>query len=766
MSEPLLAMDGVVAGYGGGDVLRGVTFGVQEGEITCVVGPNGAGKSTVMRVISGLLKPRLGTVTLRGEKLNGKSPRQILNLGVVQVPQNHSLFKDMTVHENIDLGGYTLRNRSLVAKRIDAVYDLFPQVRDWAGLKAGGLSGGQQRLVEFARALIPDPSIILLDEPSMGLSPLVRGAVFNAIRQMNAGGATVLLVEQNVRAGLKLSHHGVVMENGTVRLEGSGREVLEHPEIGELYLGGAVKVPVRPSADTASSTDRQAVLATVGPQPGSGGSYQPPHPPSRGGDSASDEAESDPCRYLKGQCPESVRAGEPFSVLVSVVRDGGGNAPLKGFSAGPGGRDILLVLHAPGLHVLTGQRRSIHVPPDGDSEPVMFEVRADAPGPCGMSVTAWLNGTYLGELAVETTSYRDHIPGSSHRDFHASVDTTASDGAVSLVVRYDPVQNMYRFEFRDEDNPDEVPSNLAYEPGPRVERLVGELDQLARGRAGFSAAETRDYLREAGAGLWRDLIPEQLRQQFWERQSRISQLTILTDKDTVPWELLYPLDPGHDAGFLVEQFPVTRMVFRRRPARLLSLSPVWFVLPDGSPTLARDEVSELLRLFDDGDRLGPDPVIAGLTPLLELIRSGNFGLLHFACHNAFDPTGGSAISLDRRQFTPTHMNSAAIGQVLAGTSPTVFINACRSAGGTPAYHQLDGWAGKFLDAGAGAFIGTLWAVRDSTARDFAHEMYSALQAGQPLGKAAMQARLAASGQPGDPTWLAYAVYGDPRATLR
>jgi ABC-type branched-subunit amino acid transport system ATPase component len=240
-SEPALVMDGVVAGYGGGDVLRGVSFEVPEGSITCVVGPNGAGKSTVMRVISGLLKPRLGTVTLRGEKLNGKSPRQILKMGVVQVPQNHSLFKDMTVKENIDLGGYMLSDRALLAKRMDAVFDMFPQVKGWAEMKAGALSGGQQRLVEFARALMLDPVLILLDEPSMGLSPMVLKSVFDAARQMNANGATVLLVEQNARAGLKLSHHGVVMENGTVRLTGTGREVLEHPEIGELYLGGAVK---------------------------------------------------------------------------------------------------------------------------------------------------------------------------------------------------------------------------------------------------------------------------------------------------------------------------------------------------------------------------------------------------------------------------------------------------------------------------------------------------------------------------------------------
>jgi branched-chain amino acid transport system ATP-binding protein len=238
-SEPALVLDGIVAGYGGGDVLRGVSFEVPKGAITCVVGPNGAGKSTLMRVISGLLKPRQGTVTLNGEKLTGKSPKQILGRGVVQVPQNHSLFKDMTVAENIDLGGYILSDRAVIRQRMDHIFEAFPQVKQWAELKAGSLSGGQQRLVEFARALMLDPVLILLDEPSMGLSPLVLKSVFQAARQMNEGGATILLVEQNARAGLKMSHHGVVMENGTVRLAGTGREVLEHPEIGELYLGGA-----------------------------------------------------------------------------------------------------------------------------------------------------------------------------------------------------------------------------------------------------------------------------------------------------------------------------------------------------------------------------------------------------------------------------------------------------------------------------------------------------------------------------------------------
>src|SRR5215471_13014972 len=235
-----LEVAGVVAGYGGGDVLRGVSIKVMQGGITCVVGPNGAGKSTLLNTISGLLRPRLGEVTLHGERLTGKTPRQILRSGVVQVPQNHSLFREMTVRENISLGGYILRERGLAERRFAGVQEMFPQVNDWLDKKAGSLSGGQQRLVEFARSLMLDPKLVILDEPSMGLAPKVLKSVFDAVRMMHAQGKTILLVEQNARAGLRLSTHGVVLENGLVRLSGTGQEVLEHPEIGALYLGGAV----------------------------------------------------------------------------------------------------------------------------------------------------------------------------------------------------------------------------------------------------------------------------------------------------------------------------------------------------------------------------------------------------------------------------------------------------------------------------------------------------------------------------------------------
>ncbi len=239
----LLSISGVVAGYGGGDILKDVSIEVPEGGITCIVGPNGAGKSTLLATVSGLLRPRRGEIRFRGEPLTGLSPGQILARGVSQVPQAHSLFLQMTVQENVEMGAYTIRDRALVAERLSAVSELFPLVRERAREKAGSLSGGQQRLVEFARCLMLDPALIILDEPSMGLDPHTRAIVFETVALMNAQGRTILLVEQNARAGLTLSTQGVVLENGTVRLTGSGREVLEHPEIGALYLGGTVAAP-------------------------------------------------------------------------------------------------------------------------------------------------------------------------------------------------------------------------------------------------------------------------------------------------------------------------------------------------------------------------------------------------------------------------------------------------------------------------------------------------------------------------------------------
>jgi branched-chain amino acid transport system ATP-binding protein len=237
----VLTLSGVWAGYGAADILRGVDLALEPEMITCVVGPNGAGKSTVLRTVSGLLRPRSGSITLDGLEIGGSSPSAILRQGVVHVPQERSLFPSMTVWENVLMGAYIIRDRAEVRRRADAVAEQFPSVRERADERAGSLSGGQQKIVELARTLMLDPRLILLDEPSTGLDPKARAAVFETIIQLNRERSyTILLVEQNARAGLGISHAGAVMDSGTVVLEAPGAELLADPKMAELYLGGRV----------------------------------------------------------------------------------------------------------------------------------------------------------------------------------------------------------------------------------------------------------------------------------------------------------------------------------------------------------------------------------------------------------------------------------------------------------------------------------------------------------------------------------------------
>lgn len=250
----VLQLENVVAGYDeGGDVLKGVNLEVEKNSITCIIGPNGAGKSTVLRSISGLLRPRIGSITFQDRPIAGMKPRQILALGIVQVPQNHSLFNEMTVRENIRLGGYLLRDSSLVARRLQELEELFPLIKERANDRAGDLSGGQQRTVEIARGLMLDPALVLLDEPSLGLAPKVLKQVLATATQLREMGKTVLLVEQNARSALNISTHGVVMESGRVRLTGSSQEILHNPEIGHLYLGGSLSSHTSPDGQNAAT---------------------------------------------------------------------------------------------------------------------------------------------------------------------------------------------------------------------------------------------------------------------------------------------------------------------------------------------------------------------------------------------------------------------------------------------------------------------------------------------------------------------------------
>ena len=232
----MLVLDRISAGYGDTTVLRDVTLAVPDASVVALLGANGAGKTTTLKVLSGLLRPRAGSIVLDGERIDGCSPAQIVRRGIIHVPEGRALFPDMSVIDNLLMGAYGTA-RAGRRRRLEKVFSIFPQVEGRQQQLAGTLSGGEQQMVAIGRGLMADPKILMLDEPSLGLAPIVVEEMFSVVKEINASGVTVLLVEQNTQHALALSSHGYVLEAGRVVLSGSGQQLLADANIRKAYLG-------------------------------------------------------------------------------------------------------------------------------------------------------------------------------------------------------------------------------------------------------------------------------------------------------------------------------------------------------------------------------------------------------------------------------------------------------------------------------------------------------------------------------------------------
>jgi len=232
----LLTVSGVVSGYGETDILTGVSITVQPGEVVAIIGPNGSGKSTLMKTIFGLLRPRRGEIVFRGESIVGLAPDQITRRGICYMPQSDNVFPSLTTHENLEMGAFIREDG--FSSRLEEVYSLFPDLFLKRNARAGSLSGGQRQMLALARALMLDPTLLLLDEPSAGLSPKLVDTIMSKILEINRSGVSILMVEQRAREALKLSTRGYILAMGRNQMEGSGEGLLDNEEVRRLYLGG------------------------------------------------------------------------------------------------------------------------------------------------------------------------------------------------------------------------------------------------------------------------------------------------------------------------------------------------------------------------------------------------------------------------------------------------------------------------------------------------------------------------------------------------
>ncbi|GIM93214.1 CHAT domain-containing protein [Paractinoplanes toevensis] len=467
-------------------------------------------------------------------------------------------------------------------------------------------------------------------------------------------------------------------------------------------------------------------------------------------------------RNLVAEAPSQVAINAAMSVVISIRREyhqsdpGSAVASLRNLVVAPGGTAVTVTVHpTPSLQVVGQQQLTMLVTPGGDPDPGRFEIVARDTGLHRMDLKAWAGGSFLASLSIEVAVTKSGAQGpalSRAAELHTD---RARPGEATMEVRY--AGDHYQFQLRSElalFPPVVMPAGRRADTA--IEQALNTMRQLAVGTRHHDEVTVRRLLRASGVRLWKEMVPEVIREQFWQIRSHITALTIATDYDVIPWEILYPLDHGHDDGFLVERIPVVRLTYGQFRSPRLAIRDPHFIVPSQGPHNVAAEIAAIRDIVGGGEP------ITRISAFLEILESGRMGAAHFACHNAFDHDG-SRIEMDDGSLEPWMLSSAQASRSLATTQPVVFINACRSAGVAPSYTNMVGWAQQFMNSGAGAFVGTLWAVRSTSSADFATAFYQSLTDGLSLGEAARAARTAKRDDLLDPTWLAYTVHGDPFA---
>ncbi|GAA4609011.1 hypothetical protein BJY16_007121 [Actinoplanes octamycinicus] len=481
-----------------------------------------------------------------------------------------------------------------------------------------------------------------------------------------------------------------------------------------------------------------------------------------------------PARYLTTSLPARARGGRRLALHAAITLDGGpGSVPTRPFPIPPPGVDVLLSVASETLEIESDAVQRVRVLPDADSDTVLFELSAPTPGRHEVRVRAFLAGGG-GELSAVVRTVEIDPAGTTDRPrtVTARLDHLAA-GPDMVTVQIDRTVSGLVCRLIGTDGP----AALA-EPIPRalIRDILRDAHQMASGESAFTPPNARRRLADWGTTLW-GLLPPPVRSEVTARlkATTVSALTLCTDVSTLPWELL--TDPAGD-GFLVDRVPLVRQTGTRPLSRSLALIDPVFVLGSNPPIGADREISRLHELLFDSPSALPTtdsaatlaaPVgvpegIADQRSLISRIDAGDFNLLHLACHQA-NPEGGQpgGVLMTDGRFEPVSLARAAATGSLARRCPLVFFNACGSVDGGSYDTLMGGWAEQFLRAGAGAFIGSSWAVKSPAARRFALAFYREFAAGVPLGTASMTARGALSSNNADPTRLAYAIYGDPVA---